>query len=136
MLPVIRDLRAIASPVLFAVCIAAATAISSAPARANPANDRGSEPASPFRFDVLDKEEPFEPGHGCGELTELGDAELKAALSDLYQADFHAFCRPEEPSVCSDYTGALKGLGHMATGDDGWHCRFIPNSSADTPRRR
>lgn len=91
----------------------------------------GSSPAQafedrPFAFDLHDKDQPFEPGHSCAELSYLTDVELKEALSPAFQSDFHAFCHPEEPEACGDYTASLRGMGRLAQGDDGYHCRFLP----------
>ncbi len=92
------------------------------------ARAQGPEPA-PFAFDLHDKDQPFEPGHSCAELAFLTEAELKEAVSPAFQSDFHAFCHPEEPEVCSDYTASLKGLGRLIQGDDGYHCRFMPKAA-------
>ncbi len=78
-----------------------------------------------WSFDVR-TDQPFEPGHSCAELAYLDEAELKEALSPTFASDFNAFCRPEEPTSCSDYTSALKGQGTMADGEDGFYCKFVP----------
>lgn len=79
-----------------------------------------------FAMELRDKDQPFEAGHSCAELAYLTEGELKEALNPAFQSDFMAFCHPEEPETCEDYLATLRGLGRLAPGDDGYHCRFIP----------
>jgi hypothetical protein len=82
--------------------------------------------AAPFAFDHSDEEPPFQPGHSCAELAFLSEGELKEALSLAFQADFPAFCFPEEPQSCGDYAPMLRGMGRFVPGEDGYHCRYLP----------
>jgi hypothetical protein len=71
---------------------------------------------------ALANDDAFEVGGSCAALAYLSAAQLKAYISSGYSDDFHSFCFPEEPSDCTDYSGFLKGLGRLSTGEDGYHC--------------
>ncbi len=64
----------------------------------------------------------FQIGGSCAALAYASTTNLRALISGGYADDFHAFCFPEEPSECSDYTSFLKGVGRLNTGEDGYHC--------------
>lgn len=67
-------------------------------------------------------DDAFNVGGSCAALAYLSLNQLKAFIGSGYSDDFHSFCFPEQPSECSDYTPLLQGLGHLTTGEDGYHC--------------
>jgi hypothetical protein len=64
----------------------------------------------------------FQIGSSCAGLAYASSNSLRGLISGGYADDFHAFCFPEEPSECADYTSFLKGVGRLAVGEDGYHC--------------
>lgn len=64
----------------------------------------------------------FQIGGSCAALAYASTSNLRALIAGGYADDFHAFCFPEEPAECSDYTSFLKGVGRLSTGEDGYHC--------------
>lgn len=68
------------------------------------------------------EEETFDVGGSCAALAYLSTDQLKNYVNSGFSDDFHSFCYPEEPQSCSDYSSFLGGLGHLSTGDDGYHC--------------
>lgn len=69
-------------------------------------------------------DDSFRIGGSCAALAFLTAEQIKHHAGMAFSDELHAFCYPEEPFDCTDYTGFLKGLGSMSTGNDGYFCRL------------
>lgn len=69
-----------------------------------------------------ESEDGFQIGGSCAALAYASTSNLRSLIAGGFADDLHSFCYPEEPSECADYTSFLKGVGRLATGEDGYHC--------------
>lgn len=66
----------------------------------------------------------FRIGTSCAGLAYTSTESLRSLVRSAFGEELHAFCYPEEPFDCSDYTVYLKGLGTLLSGDDAYHCQL------------
>lgn len=72
------------------------------------------------------EEEAFKIGGSCAALAYLSEAQLRKYTGSTFAVEFNAYCYPEEPFDCTDYSSFLKGMGQLSAGSDGYYCQLHP----------